>query len=136
MKIFHYTNRGMTTKTRTLDLFPGQPKILQVLLEHDGLNAKEIGRLCVMDKSTMTGLLKKMEVRDLITRRVSSKDKRVMDIFLTQKGREKAKQVKAIGETIDVHALSVLSDEEKETLFHLLNKVLENMKENYESSHY
>ncbi|GHW02091.1 MarR family transcriptional regulator [Lactobacillus nasalidis] len=132
MKIFHYTNRGMTTKTRALDLFPGQPKILQVLLEHDGEKARDIGRQCVMDKSTMTGLLKKMEARGLITRRVSNEDKRVVNIFLTEKGREKAKQVNAIGAKIDEQALSVLSDEEKEILFRLLNKVLDNMEENFE----
>lgn len=132
MKIFHYTNRGMINKTRTLDLFPGQPKILQVLLEHDGENARDIGRQCVMDKSTMTGLLKKMEARGLITRRVSKEDKRVVNIFLTEKGREKAKQVNAIGAEIDAQALSVLSDEEKEMLFRLLNKILDNMEENYE----
>ncbi|WP_201330007.1 MarR family winged helix-turn-helix transcriptional regulator [Lactobacillus nasalidis] len=122
----------MTTKTRALDLFPGQPKVLQVLLEHDGEKARDIGRQCVMDKSTMTGLLKKMEARGLITRRVSNEDKRVVNIFLTEKGREKAKQVNAIGAKIDEQALSVLSDEEKEILFRLLNKVLDNMEENFE----
>ena len=126
MKIFHYTNRAMTTKTHHLDLFPG-------LLEHDGQSAKEIGKQCVMDKSTMTGLIKKMEARELLTRQPSAQDKRSMDIFLTEKGKEKALQVNEIGALIDEQALYGFSDEEKETLFNLLNRVLENMEVNHET---
>ena len=133
MKIFHYTNRAMTTKTHHLDLFPGQPKILQILLEHDGQSAKEIGKQCVMDKSTMTGLIKKMEARELLTRQPSAQDKRSMDIFLTEIGKEKALQVNEIGALIDEQALYGFSDEEKETLFNLLNRVLENMEVNHET---
>ena len=74
-----------------------------------------------------------MEARELLTRQPSAQDKRSMDIFLTEKGKEKALQVNEIGALIDEQALYGFSDEEKETLFNLLNRVLENMEVNHET---
>ncbi len=63
LKCFHYSHKLMTQKTSNIGLYPGQPKILECLYEKDGQTPKEIGQTCVLDKSTMTSLIQKMETQ-------------------------------------------------------------------------
>ncbi|WP_411656037.1 MarR family transcriptional regulator [Anaeromassilibacillus sp. SJQ-1] len=66
---FHYSNKAISQKVLALGLYPGQPKILEYLLEHDGAIAKEIGEGCVIDKSTIANLLVRMERQNLLYKR-------------------------------------------------------------------
>lgn len=81
LKCFHYSNKMIVQKTSELGLYPGQPKILECLLEKDGQTPKEIGKTCVLDKSTMTILLQKMEKQGLIYRKSHHHDRRSIQIF-------------------------------------------------------
>jgi DNA-binding MarR family transcriptional regulator len=135
MKTFHYTNQQMTAEARQLDLFPGQPKILETLLIQDGRTSKEIGAYCALDKSTMTGLLKKMEKKGLILRKESETDKRSIEVYLTDYGRQQALRVQDVASQINTEALSCLNQKEQEELLFLLNKVENHLEVNYEKLH-
>lgn len=60
------------------------------------LSPKEIGKLCIVDKSTTTSLLNKMEKMNYIAKKNQNHDKRSIHIHLTKLGKEKAKLVKQI----------------------------------------
>ena len=67
-----------------------------ILINKEGVPATKIAPLMGMGTSSLTRLLKKMEVDGLIYRQADKVDKRVVRIFLTEKGvqlREKAKAV-------------------------------------------
>ena len=67
-----------------------------ILINEEGIPATKIAPLMGMGTSSLTRLLKKMEVDGLIYRQADKVDKRVVRIFLTEKGnqlREKAKAV-------------------------------------------
>jgi len=67
-----------------------------ILINEEGVPATKIAPLMGMGTSSLTRLLKKMEVDGLIYRQADEVDKRVVRIFLTEKGnqlREKAKAV-------------------------------------------
>ncbi len=67
-----------------------------ILINEEGVPATKIAPLMGMGTSSLTRLLKKMEVDGLIYRQTDEVDKRVVRIFLTEKGiqlREKAKAV-------------------------------------------
>jgi len=67
-----------------------------ILINEEGIPATKIAPLMGMGTSSLTRLLKKMEVDGLIYRQADEVDKRVVRIFLTEKGnqlREKAKAV-------------------------------------------
>ena len=85
LKSFHHSNKNIVQKISSLKLLPGQPKILEYLLEHNGSIAKDISNYCVLDKSTITSLLVRMEKDGLITRKAHSTDKRSAYIYLTEK---------------------------------------------------
>ncbi|RLD86776.1 MAG: MarR family transcriptional regulator [Bacteroidetes bacterium] len=67
-----------------------------ILITKEGVPATKIAPLMGMGTSSLTRLLKKMENDDLVYRQTDEVDKRVVRIFLTEKGvqlREKAKAV-------------------------------------------
>lgn len=129
LKCFHYSNKMIVQKTSELGLYPGQPKILECLLEKDGQTPKEIGMTCVLDKSTMTSLLQKMEKQGLIYRKLHQHDKRSVLIFLTDSGMKLALEVKKICHQVDDIAYQNLSIEKKE-LNEILNQIIHHFKEN------
>ena len=69
MRAFNSSNRAVVERTGAMGLLPGQPKVLEYLSEHDGSRATDICAGCVLDKSTMTSLLSRMETAGLIERR-------------------------------------------------------------------
>ncbi|WP_343621570.1 MarR family transcriptional regulator [Acinetobacter proteolyticus] len=60
--------------------------VMLVLWEKDQLSVSEIGERLFLESSTLTPLLKKLEVATLITRKRSHKDERQVIIELTEQG--------------------------------------------------
>ena len=78
---FHRSNREIGRCIKQEGLMPGQPKILEYLWFHDGAGQKEIGQECIIDKSTVTSLLKRMEKLELIRKETRLDDQRGVSIF-------------------------------------------------------
>ncbi|MDM8299626.1 MarR family winged helix-turn-helix transcriptional regulator [Collinsella tanakaei] len=123
---FSHSNRAMLGHTRGEGLMPGQPKVLEYLAEHDGCNQRAIARACVMDKSTVTSVLARMEEGGLIERRTDPRDRRGISVVLTERGRAAAMRVCAFGDEVDEVALAGLSDGERMRLQELLARVIGN----------
>ena len=96
LKCFNHQKRWINQRTIQIDVLPGQSKVLQCLDEHGPLSPKEIGKLCIVDKSTTTSLLNKMEKMNYIEKKTQNQDKRSIQIHLTKRGYEKALQVEKI----------------------------------------
>lgn len=121
------SNRRIDAAIRRIGLLPGQPKILECLAERDGRTAKEICAECILDKSTMTGLLNRMEGRGLVRRELSETDRRSYRVFLTESGRGYAARVAAIMHEADETAMRGMSEPDRETLRHALRHVIANI---------
>ena len=129
LRAFHHSNRLITQQIAGLGLYPGQPKILEYLLEHDGCIARDICRDCVLDKSTMTSLLARMERQGLIVKEENGQDKRASFLRLTDQGRTMAERAKEIFRRTDARAARNLSPEEQTQLVRLLKTVTQNLEE-------
>ena len=110
-----------------LDLTYTQYIVMMYFWEKETSNVKEIGKALILDSSTLTPFLKKLENKGYITRIRSTKDERNLVITLTEKGkllREQALSVPAqVGKCIN------LSKEEAEMLYKLTYKILVNLEE-------
>lgn len=126
---FSYSNRAMRARTRQCGLMPGQPKVLEHLALHDGCTQKEIAQSCVMDKSTVTSVLGRMEDAGLIERRSKAGDRRVVAVFLTEKGRSAASDVLDCRSEVDDIAWQGLDTDERRRLSHLLDQVIWNLQQ-------
>ena len=129
LRCFHNSNKQIVRQTASLNLLSGQPKILECLWEQNGQSPKEIGLRCILDKSTITSLLNKMEEQGLIFRKAQTDDRRSVKIFLTEEGWKKAGEVKKICEKTDEFALRNFTPEQKQQLIQLLNQLLDTYQE-------
>jgi DNA-binding MarR family transcriptional regulator len=62
--------------------------VMMVLWEHDTQTVNEIAEKLILNTNTITPLLKRMEVMDLLLRTPSTTDQRKVIISLTPKGKE------------------------------------------------
>ena len=67
-----------------------------VLWERDGLTVGEISQHLLTDPGSLTPLLKRLESEGLLQRQRSSQDERVVQLYLTDKGRALHEQAKAL----------------------------------------
>lgn len=128
MKCFQASHNRIVKEIKKIGLLSGQPKILEYLLENDGAKSVDIAQYCSLDKSTVAGILARMENMNLITRESDKTDTRSKKINLTDHGRQKAFQVKQICSEVDTVGLKGIEAEQKK-LFYALNKVIENLEE-------
>ena len=128
LEAFLRSNRELTKKLPKAGLLPGQPKILEFLLTHDGCSQKEIGEGCILDKSTVTSLLKRMEAAALIYKKPDANDQRSSLIYLTDLGKGKALWVQKTLCKIDEVELADITSEERQQFKQTLNKIIQNQK--------
>ncbi|MBT1175256.1 MarR family transcriptional regulator [Bifidobacterium sp. LC6] len=129
LRAFNHSNRRIDEAIRRIGLLPGQPKIIECLAEQDGRTAKEICAECILDKSTMTGLLNRMELRGLVRREIHETDKRSYRVFLTESGHDYASRIAAIMQQADETAMQGMSETERETLREGLRHVIANIEQ-------
>jgi DNA-binding MarR family transcriptional regulator len=79
-----------------LELTYPQYLAMLVLWEDDGSRVSRIGERLHLDSATLTPLLKRLEARDLIERRRSGTDERVVEVFLTAAGKRMKRQAAEI----------------------------------------
>lgn len=125
---FFRSNREILHRIVALDLMPGQPKILECLQRHDGCSQKEIGHFCILDKSTVTSLLKRMEGAGLIRKEPEPQDQRSLRVYLTETGRQKGKQVQELMEKIDGTMWEGISPQEKALFLKIFHQIINNQK--------
>ncbi len=125
---FHRSNREIARRIKREGLMPGQPKILEYLWFHDGASQKDISRECIIDKSTVTSLLKRMEKLDLIRKETRPDDQRGINIYLTDKGWEKAKEIRKVIYATDDAMWQGIPEEEKQQFMWTFHKIIANQK--------
>ncbi|AJR08777.1 MarR family transcriptional regulator [Photobacterium gaetbulicola] len=80
------------------DLTYPQYIVMQSLWYSDGVSLKEVSNSTQLDSGTLTPIVKRLEAKALLTRKVSAQDERKKVISLTDKGlllRDKAKDLKS-----------------------------------------
>lgn len=98
--------------------------VLMVLWEKKTINVKTLGEHLYLDSGTLTPLLKKLEAKELVTRKRAENDERNLIVSITKKGEDLKKQAEAI--PVQIKSCINLTIEEAETLYYLLYKVLGN----------
>lgn len=132
---FHYLlmaiqaeiQRNMMEKVKSDGITLGQPKVLDYLKDHDGANQKEIASACHIEPGSLTSILNRMEDRGIIERRIIDGNRRTFYIFLTKQGVLLKDTVEAHFAAIEKLALNGLSQQEKNMLIYLLEKIYSNL---------
>ena len=108
-----------------LNLTYTQYVVMMYFWEHGGSNVKAIGNALLIDPSTLTPLLKKLEAKGYITRTRSKEDERNLMIELTESG-ETLKD-KALDIPAQMGSCLALTEEESKTMCRIMYKILQNI---------
>ncbi len=103
-----------------------QYTVLNTLAQIDGLSLSEIGKRVFLDKPAITGLADRLENDGLVERQRNSKDRRVIKLYLSPKGRRLLGRMNDIVNSVDEELTSVLSSSELNTFREMLDRIWNN----------
>ncbi len=108
-----------------------QSFILFSLLEKDGCTLTEIGNRAQIDNSSLTTMVDKLEKEGLVERRLFAQDRRVVNLYLTDRGRELGKKVYNSGAELNAELRTLLNGREEEFYSNLegISKILDQKKD-------
>lgn len=114
---------------QSVGLTDGQPKVLAHLLTEEGLLQRELAARCMVEPATMTVLLRKMVADGLIWKdSVRVQGKRAYRIYLTDRGRDLGQKALALVFELEKESYQGFTEEEKDTLIALLDRVSANLR--------
>ncbi|MBB5856997.1 MarR family winged helix-turn-helix transcriptional regulator [Amycolatopsis umgeniensis] len=87
VRLSHLVQRAFIDVGRSHDLTPQQAQLLCVLAQGEtGVGMTELGKLLNLEKSSVTGLVDRVQRRALVERVADSCDRRALKITLTEEG--------------------------------------------------
>jgi DNA-binding MarR family transcriptional regulator len=101
-----------------------QSFILYSLMEQDGATLKEIGNKTLIDSSSMTVLVDKLEKDELVVRKLDSQDRRAIRVVITEKGRDIAEKVSKIGIKFNSQLYDLLGEGNQKEFIHGINNII------------
>ncbi|MGI5920823.1 MAG: MarR family winged helix-turn-helix transcriptional regulator [Syntrophomonadaceae bacterium] len=120
-------DKTISDRLQSLGISIPQSFILSNLLKADGLTLKEIGEKCLIDSSSMTVLIDKLEKEGLVERRLDNRDRRAIRIFITDKGRQTASEVVEIGSEVNNLLFDLIGEENQKEFLHGLSNIINHL---------
>lgn len=111
-----------------------QKRILIILRENGSMTQRDLTMRLDVRPGTISEVLGKLENAGLISRIVNPEDKRTVDISLTDKGVSIAQEAAETREARHSEMFRCLSDEEKQTLLSLLEKLSIDWRQRYDQT--
>ncbi|MDV4144291.1 MarR family transcriptional regulator [Shimia sp. FJ5] len=104
------------------DLTPVQFAAMDAIGANPGVDQARIAALIAYDRATIGGVIDRLEKKGLVVRKVSQRDRRAREVFLSTEGRKMVDDVFPIVREMQTDILRGLSDEERETFLSLAAK--------------
>lgn len=113
-----------------LEVARGTGKITALLLidSHPGIRPSAIAKVTLRDRPAMTRTIAPMVAAGLIEQRVSQRERRATELFVTPRGHDVAEQVRAIAREQSNDFFSVLASEDREHLLRILRQLYQTIR--------
>ncbi len=118
--------RGFALFKEQLDryaLTPPQFSLLAFLWQEDGLSQADLSAKSQIDRTTIGGLIDRLEKDGLVARLPHPDDRRAYRICLTDRGKSLEKELCKLAHTVQEKFIAQISREERVTLLQLLKKL-------------
>lgn len=113
----------------------GQARVLTMVSMQEGINQKDLAFLLGIRPQTLGEMLQRLEERGLIERKKSDTDGRAIQVSLTNEGRARAAEIAERRALAAADMFAVLSDEEKDQLSAILDKLGDELDKHRPKSH-
>ncbi|MBQ6816851.1 MAG: winged helix-turn-helix transcriptional regulator [Bacilli bacterium] len=131
MMLIHDVAKGfrdrMRAKSEALGLVDAYRPIFFALAKKDGCTQLDIVNFTKLKAPTISLTLQKMEASGYITRVENESDKRITNIYITEKGKEVQEIIRNLFEETDNEFLSCLNEEEAVYTKKVLLKMIDHM---------
>lgn len=117
------------TLLEDLGLYRGQQFVLCALWNKEGITHSELADRLGVHPTTVTNAVKRMERSGFVERRPDPRDDRVSRVYLTDAGRGIRGAVERVWAELEEETLDGFSDEERQTLARLLDRIRENLED-------
>jgi len=97
--------------------------VLEALYHKGKLTVREITEAVLINTGSITYVIDKLVKKELVERRHSNEDRRVVHIQITDQGKDLMDEIFPAHQEIIEHIFATISDNEKETLIHILKKI-------------
>ena len=125
---------NMDARVSRYDVTPAQTHVLLYLQQHGGrVPQHELAEFLRVKPSTVNGVLDRMEEKGMVRRSVSGSDARRRLITLTEKGAEQQALFQQSFLDVEEAMVRGFTQEERENLCALLDRVIQNLKEESET---
>ena len=119
--------KALVSSVKDTGLTPGQPKVLDYLLHHDGAIQKDIATFCHIEPASLTAILNGMENKGYIERTTVQNNRRSFHVYLTETGKKYADRLNLEFARIESEALKGFNETETQQLYDLLGRICQNM---------
>lgn len=118
-KIYRHCESELTP----FNITPAQFYALSVLFEENGIKFKDMALRLNLDRSSLTGILDRMEMGGFVERRADPDDRRSILIFLTDKSKKVGPELYTIACGLDQKFKNKITPEELKVLLKVLDQL-------------
>ena len=108
-----------------LSITPVQYAAMVSIEENPGIDATRLSTMIAFDRSTLGGVIERLEAKDLIRREPSDSDKRAKLLYITDDGRRALREIEPHVGRVQDRILGPLEKPEQEMLKLLLGKLID-----------
>ena len=119
--------KALRTRLQSHQITPGQWYFLRALWDEEGLSQRELSRRVGTTEPTTVSALRLLARSGMIERVRNPKDRRTINIYLTDKARDMKSELMPVAIEVNNLATAGLSDDEFRQLRELLRKVRDNL---------
>ncbi len=117
----HYINK--------MNLHQGQPRMLMLLWEKDGLTQTEIVETLELRQPTVAKTIERLQKKDILFTKADASDKRLVKVYLTPKGYDLKEEVMRSFEEMAKKMLKGFTSQEKDEFINYMKRIQKNLKE-------
>jgi len=115
--------RDFMDATAAHDISPGLLGVLLLIEANPGLKQSELAAAVHLDRSTMVGVIDRLERRGWVERRAARADRRAYQVLLTQAGGAQMREFRQLLAQHEQRIIAGLSPAEIDTLHRLLPRI-------------
>lgn len=116
-------------KLKSIDLTYAQANVLLQLKVAISLSQDDLCKRLLLDKARVSRLVKQLEEKDYINKNISTIDRRIFEISITDKGMMTIEDILEMLDECNEFILKGLSENEVNQLIMTLDKLVENVKD-------
>ena len=116
-------NQQISARLDTYDLTSVQYGVLNYLWEHQTATPKELAQTLMVENSTISGILDRMQKKDLIDRQTDPDDRRSVRVVLTGNGNALKDGVLRTGDVLNAEVLKDIEPADREILLRCLRQI-------------